>query len=70
MAEGTDALRVEIENARGDLARDVRSLRTATKELKARVDQVRSQAVRALGAAVAAYVAFRVVRAIWRRRHR
>jgi hypothetical protein len=70
VAEGTDALRVEIEDARRDLARDVRHLRTAAKELRARADRVRGQVVRAAGAAVAAYVAFRLVRAVWRRTHR
>jgi hypothetical protein len=61
VAARTDLLRTEIEKARGDLARHLRELKGEAKEAE---QKAVSTATKVVGAVVAAYVAYRVIKFI------
>jgi hypothetical protein len=64
VAARTDLLRTEIEKARGDLARHLRELKGEAKETE---HKAVSTATKVVGAVVAAYVAYKILKFVLHR---
>ena len=64
MAPRTDLLRTEIEKARGDLATHLRELKVEAKQTE---QKAISTTTKVVGAVVAAYVAYKILKFIVRR---